>query len=416
MVRLRLMALAAGATAVAFGMAAQAEATTSILFVVNSFTFGRVDPVMSYNASNVHDLTAPSNGGTFSNLTGSNPYEPHPWGGVAGIFKMFTTELGMDYDVSISARNGASLRGQLLNSNPAGWDLRGNIASQKWDNVVLQELSDGALPTGKTANASLGYFKEYASKIADFVHNATTATTFRDTDFFGSASKCAAATGASTTSCNTIRALPANANANPDSKVYLYQTWARPDLVTGAVTSITDPDTGAVTRTTIPGPGIYADVQGMTDDLHSAYFGLATDTSRFAGVAPVGDAFQRAVSQGLATSDPYASDAATDGKIDLWWDDNVHASTYGSYLSALTLFGTVTGADPLSLGGNERAAADLGINSTDAITLQRVASQQLGFAAAAVPEPATWSMMLVGFGMVGAASRHRRRSTATTSA
>lgn len=78
MVRLRLMALAAGATAVAFGMAAHAEATTSTLFVGNSFTFGRVDPVMSYNASNVHDLTAPSNGGTFSNLTGSNPYEPHP--------------------------------------------------------------------------------------------------------------------------------------------------------------------------------------------------------------------------------------------------------------------------------------------------------------------------------------------------
>ncbi len=29
---------------------------------------------------------------------------------------------------------------------------------------------------------------------------------------------------------------------------------------------------------------------------------------------------------------------------------------------------------------------------------------------AAVPEPATWAMMLVGFGMVGAASRYRRRS------
>ncbi|MBB6505623.1 hypothetical protein F4693_002618 [Sphingomonas endophytica] len=34
--------------------------------------------------------------------------------------------------------------------------------------------------------------------------------------------------------------------------------------------------------------------------------------------------------------------------------------------------------------------------------------------AAAVPEPATWAMMLVGFGMVGAAARYRRRSTAAT--
>jgi hypothetical protein len=60
---------------------------TTILFVGNSYTFGRVDPVMSYNAADVHDLTAPSNGGTFTNTTGSNPYEPHPWGGVPGIFK-----------------------------------------------------------------------------------------------------------------------------------------------------------------------------------------------------------------------------------------------------------------------------------------------------------------------------------------
>ena len=32
--------------------------------------------------------------------------------------------------------------------------------------------------------------------------------------------------------------------------------------------------------------------------------------------------------------------------------------------------------------------------------------------AAAVPEPATWAMMLLGFGMVGAASRYRRRKVA----
>jgi hypothetical protein len=35
------------------------------------------------------------------------------------------------------------------------------------------------------------------------------------------------------------------------------------------------------------------------------------------------------------------------------------------------------------------------------------------FGAAAVPEPATWAMMLVGFGMMGAAMRYRRRSTTT---
>ena len=34
--------------------------------------------------------------------------------------------------------------------------------------------------------------------------------------------------------------------------------------------------------------------------------------------------------------------------------------------------------------------------------------------AAAVPEPATWAMMLVGFGMIGAAARYRRRGVAVT--
>ena len=32
----------------------------------------------------------------------------------------------------------------------------------------------------------------------------------------------------------------------------------------------------------------------------------------------------------------------------------------------------------------------------------------------AIPEPATWAMMLVGFGMIGATARYRRRSITTT--
>ena len=37
---------------------AAAAAPTSVLFVGNSYTFGRVDPAMSYNAAQVRDLTA----------------------------------------------------------------------------------------------------------------------------------------------------------------------------------------------------------------------------------------------------------------------------------------------------------------------------------------------------------------------
>ena len=177
------MAGVLGAGLLAAGTAGAAP--TSILFVGNSYTFGRVDPVMSYNAANVRDLTAPSQGGNFTNTSGSNPYEPHPWGGVAGIFKQFTVEAGLDYDVAISARNAASLRGQYLNSNGASWDLLGNLASQRWDKVVLQDLSDGPLPYGKTSNAVPAYFTAYATKLAEYVRTQTAGYSFRERDLFG---------------------------------------------------------------------------------------------------------------------------------------------------------------------------------------------------------------------------------------
>jgi hypothetical protein len=72
----------------------------------------------------------------------------------------------------------------------------------------------------------------------------------------------------------------------------------------------------------------------------------------------------------------YAPDQPQD-KINLWWIDYLHASRYGSYLSALVIFGRLTGIDPWSLGASEQAAADLGISPGDAVKLQRIASEQL---------------------------------------
>jgi hypothetical protein len=95
--------------------------------------------------------------------------------------------------------------------------------------------------------------------------------------------------------------------------------------------------------------------------------------------------------------------------MDLWWDDNLHASKYGSYLSALTLFGSITGLDPLSLGQGEIAARDLGINAQDALALQRIASQQLGFVQQ-VPEPATAVLTLAGLLAIAVGRRSRKRT------
>jgi len=422
--RIRLAAIAAAAC---LGPAVTGAAPIDILFVGNSYTFGKVDPVLSYNAANVHDLTAAMNA---ANSSGSNPYEPHPWGGVPGIFKQFTVDAGLSYDVSISARNAASLRGQFLNTNPAGWDLQGNIASQKWDDVVLQDLSDEPLPNGKGANANLALFNFYAAKIADYIHDGihpgpdlagqvlnTTESLLWGGPTTGTnaqkAAACIAGTGGasnpnslSQASCNTARTIKANTNENPNANVYLYETWARPDMVFPHTNVVTDPVTGAI----LPGTGaatLYEpSLAAMTTDLHNAYFGLAASDPAFAGVAPVGDAFLSAVQDGLATPNPYAPGAATDGLMDLWWDDNLHASKYGSYLSALVLFGTITGDDPQSLGPWEKAASDLGISVADARSLQQIAGVQLGFAI--VSEPSTLPLLVAGLGLLAGTWRRRK--------
>lgn len=46
-------------------------------------------------------------------------------------------------------------------------------------------------------------------------------------------------------------------------------------------------------------------------------------------------------------------------------------------------------------------------------TIFRVSDAGFVSAAGAVPEPATWGMMILGFGMAGASMRRRRRTTIT---
>lgn len=373
----------------------------SVLFVGNSYTFGRVDPVMSYNSANVRDLTAAM---AAANATGSNAFEPHPWGGVAGIFKQFTVQAGLDYDVALSTRNAASLRGHFLNTNTAGWDLRGNIASQTWSKVVLQEQSDEALPKQPGLASNPAYFNTYVDLIEDFVHQGS-ALSYRERDLIGGTNaECAAITGASTGTCGTLRNIPANAYASAATELYLYQTWARPNLVNAPFTTVTDPVTGAISFTDTPATSYYDSLGAMTDDLRDAYRLAATlagadGSGGVIGIAPVGESFMRAINDGIATPDMYAANAGSDGLIDLWFDDGTHASKYGSYLSALTLFGTLTGLNPALLGASEIAAAELGIRAADAVRLQRIASEQLGFAQ--VPEPASAALLLTGLMLLG---------------
>jgi hypothetical protein len=380
----------------AFAAHAAVADPVSILFVGNSYTFGRIDPVMSYNAASVRDLTHPM---WLANPAGSNAFEPHPWGGVPGIFKQMTVQAGLDFDVALSTRNAASLRGHFLNSNPAGWDLRGNIASARWDKVVLQEQSDEMLARQPGLASNPDYFRAYADLIENFIHDGT-AYSYRERDIIGgTTAACQALTGASAATCNTLRAVPANPNASASTDVYLYQTWARPNLINAPSTTVTDPVTGAISFTGTPAPSFYPSLEAMTLDLDQAFDGLAASNPDYAGVVPVGQAFLRAVTSGIATRNMYAPDARTDGLVDLWFDDGTHASVLGSYLSALTMFGSITGLDPRSLGAAEIAARDLGIGRTQALALQAVASAELGFGA--LPEPPGWALAGVGLGLLG---------------
>lgn len=141
-------------------------------------------------------------------------------------------------------------------------------------------------------------------------------------------------------------------NLNVD--ISLVATWTRPDQTYPAGKHWSgDP----VTR--------------MALDLRKADDEVRADVASIARVIPVGEAFNCAIDKKIADPNPY--DGLTPGKIDLWASDHYHASNFGYYLEALTIFAAVTKSDPRRLGPNEQAARDLGIPQRLAVELQDVA-------------------------------------------
>jgi hypothetical protein len=94
---------------------ASAAPAKSILFVGNSFTFGALSPVMNWNASTVTDLNGDG------------------VGGVPALFKRFTEESGLQFDVSLETAAGRSLDWH--------WTNRRALLDRSWDDIVLQEYS-----------------------------------------------------------------------------------------------------------------------------------------------------------------------------------------------------------------------------------------------------------------------------------
>jgi len=121
--------LASLAAFAAVSIAAPAFADT-ILFVGNSFTFAALSPVWKYRADTVTDL----NGGGV--------------GGVPALFKLFTTEAGLDYQVSLETSGGKDLQWHIDQKTP--------VIDKAWDHVILQSFStlDAKTPGDPTSLVS----------------------------------------------------------------------------------------------------------------------------------------------------------------------------------------------------------------------------------------------------------------------
>lgn len=140
--------------------ALHAVADTSILFIGNSFTYGWGSSTRHYRADTVTDL----------NHEGV--------GGVPALFKSFSDQTGLDYDVYLETRSGSGLDFHLN-------EKLGVIGRRPWDKVVMHGYStlDANRPGDPTELIAT------TAKMSEFLYKL-----------------------------------------NPDVEVYLTATWSRADL------------------------------------------------------------------------------------------------------------------------------------------------------------------------------------------
>jgi hypothetical protein len=274
----------------------------SILFIGNSFTVAHGSPVRFYRPDTVTDL----------NRQGI--------GGVPALFKSFTAQSRLNYDVYLETEPGVSLDWHV--------DHRLNVIGQRaWDVVVMQGY--GGLDPRKPRDAAV---------VASAVHQLA----------------------------EFLRA------KNPAVDIRLTSTWSLAD------------------QTYEPKGAWYGKpIDAMARDMRTAYDLAAKGTPGIKSVVPVGEAWTRAMRTGVADANPY--DGIEPGKVNLWGYDNMHASTFGYYLEALVLFGSVTERDPRSLGDKECSGVELGISVAQIAALEQVAFEQLAAegAISAVPRNST---------------------------
>lgn len=270
----------------------------SILFIGNSFTFAWGSALRYYRADSVTDLNSQG------------------IGGVPALFKAFTTQAGLSYDVYLETEPGSGIDWHLEHK-------RGVIGQRPWDTVVMHGYS--TLDPNKPGDATV--LVNSVRQMAEFLRGR-----------------------------------------NPAVELQLMATWPRAD------------QTYEVTGVWYGKP-----IEAMAMDVRAGYDQAAAGTPNIKGVVPVGQAWVRAMRTGVADANPY--DGIDAGKVNLWAYDNYHASTYGYYLQALMVFGSITRRDPRSLGDNECSGFELGLSPVQVGALQQVAFDQLAASGAVTPAP-----------------------------
>lgn len=280
----------------------------SILFIGNSFTFAFGSPVRYYRADSVTDI----------NGTGES--------GVPALFKSFSVEAGLTYDVALETQPGVGIDWHLEHKLDV-------IGSKAWDSVVMHGYS--TLDPMKPGDP--GVLIATVKKMSEFLRAKNAAATIR-----------------------------------------IMSTWPRAD------------------QTYEPKGAWYGKpIEAMGKDVRAGYDLAARGTNAVKAVIPVGDAWLRAMHGGIADSNPY--DGIEAGKLNLWTYDGYHASSAGSYLEALVVFGAVTGLDPRRLSSSECSGFELGLSEQQVGALEQVAYEELnaqGFLKSAPlsmpkPSPAT---------------------------
>jgi hypothetical protein len=143
-------------------------------------------------------------------------------------------------------------------------------------------------------------------------------------------------------------------SGNPEAVIKLATTPPRPDQVHVA-----------------KGHWYKRSLEHMATEVRQGYDLASAKASLTGAVIPVGEAWILAIRAGIADANPY--DGIGAGQMNLWAVDHHHASTHGYYLTALVIFGQVTGLDPRDLGAEEQCAFDLGISKRQAAALQKIA-------------------------------------------